>query len=57
MLHTLEAEGQIQSAELEVAGRVRRQYRLTERGQATLARLRGDWQRQVGAVQAVLGGL
>ena len=54
-LHALEAEGQIYSEESEVAGRVRREYRLSEKGLGTLSRLRGDWKRQVGAVGAVLG--
>ncbi|WP_456833465.1 PadR family transcriptional regulator [Deinococcus sp. UYEF24] len=56
VLHALENEGQIQSQETEVAGRVRREYRLTEKGQKEVARLRGDWKRQISAVGAVLGG-
>ncbi|NTY00562.1 PadR family transcriptional regulator [Deinococcus sp. JMULE3] len=55
-LHALEAEGLIESSEHEVAGRTRREYRLTEKGRAALTRTRRDWQAQVGAVQAVLGG-
>ena len=55
-LHALEAEGLIESHEHEVAGRTRREYRLTDRGRAALARTRRDWQAQVSAVQAVLGG-
>jgi PadR family transcriptional regulator, regulatory protein PadR len=56
VLHALEAEGQISSAETEVSGRVRREYALSEKGSGTLAKLRGDWRKQVGAVGAVLGG-
>lgn len=55
VLHSLEAEGHIQSAEAEVGGRVRREYRLTEKGRGVLERLRGDWKKQVNAVGAVLG--
>lgn len=56
VLHALEAEGQIESAEHEVSGRVRREYRLTEKGRGALAKARGDWARQVRAVGAVIGG-
>lgn len=55
-LHTLEAEALIESQETEVAGRVRREYRLTEKGEKALAGARGDWERQVRAVGAVIGG-
>jgi PadR family transcriptional regulator, regulatory protein PadR len=55
VLHALEAEGHIESAETEVTGRVRREYRLTEKGQGALSKLRGDWKRQISAVGAVLG--
>ncbi|WP_420595554.1 PadR family transcriptional regulator [Deinococcus sp.] len=55
-LHTLEAEGVVLSSETEVGGRVRREYRLTEKGHKELSRARGDWQRQIEAVRAVLGG-
>ena len=54
--HALEAEGQIASAEHEVGGRVRREYRLTEKGRGALAKARGDWARQVRAVGAVIEG-
>ena len=56
VLHTLEAEGLIESAEQEVGGRVRREYRLTEKGKKALAQGRGEWERRVRAVGAVLGG-
>ena len=55
-LHALEAEGLIESAEYEASGRIRREYRLTEQGGKALAKARGDWQRKVRAVGAVLGG-
>lgn len=55
LLHALEAGRLVESSETEVGGRVRREYRLTETGRGVLARLRGDWTRQVGAVGAVLG--
>ncbi|WP_456833534.1 PadR family transcriptional regulator [Deinococcus sp. UYEF24] len=56
VLHSLEAEAHIQSHEHEVGGRVRREYRLTEKGQKEVSRLRGDWKLQISAVSAVLGG-
>ncbi|WP_027459617.1 helix-turn-helix transcriptional regulator [Deinococcus murrayi] len=55
-LHALEAEGLVESEEREAGGRVRREYRLTEKGGKALARARGDWQKRVRAVGAVLGG-
>lgn len=55
-LHLLEAEGHVQSQETEVSGRTRREYRLTPKGRQEVARLRDDWTRQVGAVQAILEG-
>lgn len=54
-LHGLEAEGLVESSEYEVGGRMRREYRLTDKGQQALAQARGDWQRQMQAVGAVLG--
>lgn len=54
-LHALEAEGLIQSEEHEVGGRVRREYRLTEKGVGALGRSRRAWQQQVQAVGAVIG--
>ena len=56
LLHGLEAGGQIESSETEVSGRVRREYRLTEKGLLASRKLRGDWARQFGAVNAVLDG-
>ena len=56
VLHALEAEGQIESAEHEVSRRVRCEYRLTEMGMQESGRLSGDWKRQQGAVNAVLAG-
>lgn len=55
-LHALEAEGLVESEEHEWGGRVRREYRLTEKGRGALVRARGEWSKQVRAVGAVLGG-
>lgn len=55
-LHSLEAEQLVESSETEVGGRIRREYRLTERGHKELARAQGDWKRQIRAVSAVMGG-
>ncbi|AZI41469.1 PadR family transcriptional regulator [Deinococcus psychrotolerans] len=55
-LHALEAEQLVESSETEVGGRIRREYRLTERGRKELTRAQGDWQRQIRAVSAVMGG-
>ncbi|MDO4264273.1 MAG: helix-turn-helix transcriptional regulator [Deinococcus sp.] len=55
-LHLLEKEGLVQSSEVDVRGRVRREYRLTEAGRGELSKARGEWQRQMQAVGAVLGG-
>ena len=55
-LHALEAEQLVESSEVEVGGRTRREYRLTVKGRRELARAQGDWQRQIRAVSAVMGG-
>ena len=55
-LHLLEKEGLVQSSEVDVRGRTRREYRLTDAGRTALARARGEWQRQTQAVGAVVGG-
>jgi DNA-binding PadR family transcriptional regulator len=55
-LHALEAEGLIASEEHEVGGRLRREYRLTEKGGKSLAASRQNWEKQVRAVGAVIGG-
>lgn len=55
-LHALEAEELIQSSEYATAGRIRREYRLTEKGLKTLQKARGDWHKKIQAVNAVLGG-
>ncbi|MFD2609088.1 PadR family transcriptional regulator [Deinococcus taklimakanensis] len=56
-LHLLEKEGLVESSEVDVRGRTRREYRLTDAGRTALARARGEWQRQTQAVGAVLGGV
>lgn len=56
VLHALEADQLIESSEYDAAGRVRREYRLTEKGRKVLQKTRGEWQQKVQAVNAVLGG-
>ena len=55
-LHGLEAEKMVESREHEVSGRTRREYQLTDKGLKELKKARGDWQRQISAVSAVMGG-
>ncbi|MFC4639207.1 PadR family transcriptional regulator [Deinococcus hohokamensis] len=55
-LHLLEKEGLVQSQEVEIGARLRREYRLTEAGVQALVKARGEWQAQVQAVGAVIGG-
>lgn len=55
-LHALEAEGLVESHEHEIGGRVRREYRLTEKGGGALTKSRRQWAEQVRAVGAVIGG-
>ncbi|QFP77490.1 PadR family transcriptional regulator [Deinococcus sp. AJ005] len=55
-LHALEAEGLVDSQEHDVGGRMRREYRLTEKGGGALAKSRRAWAEQVRAVSAVIGG-
>ncbi|HVU79222.1 MAG TPA: helix-turn-helix transcriptional regulator [Gaiellaceae bacterium] len=54
VLHRLEAEGLLSSSWSTVSGRKRRVYKLTRRGQGTLARQRDEWKSFANAVQAVL---
>lgn len=54
-LHLLEKEGFVESREVNLGGRVRREYRLTERGEGALRELRGEWKTQMRAVGAVVG--
>jgi DNA-binding PadR family transcriptional regulator len=54
-LHRLEADGLLRSEWAVVGGRRRRQYELTDRGQAALGERSGDWRRFARAVEAVLG--
>jgi DNA-binding PadR family transcriptional regulator len=54
VLHRLEAEGLLSSAWSTASGRKRRVYKLTRRGQSSLARQRDDWKSFANAVQAVL---
>ncbi|AAF11396.1 PadR family transcriptional regulator [Deinococcus radiodurans] len=55
VLHALEAEGLVVSAEQQVGGRTRREYRLTEQGRRALARSRRAWEQETRAVRHVLG--
>jgi DNA-binding PadR family transcriptional regulator len=54
-LHRLEAAHLVSSTWTTVDGRRRREYRLTTKGIGALTVERRDWQRLVGAVNAVLG--
>jgi DNA-binding PadR family transcriptional regulator len=53
-LHRLEADGLLRSDWAVVGGRRRRQYELTDRGQAALGERSGEWRRFAGAVESVL---
>src|SRR6476659_4509399 len=55
VLHRLEAEGLLSSAWSTVAGRRRRVYRLTKRGEKALAARETEWRAFSSAVEAVLG--
>ena len=56
VLHRLERADLLASEWVEVAGRRRRVYRLTDRGRAALVSERAEWQKFAGAVAAVLKG-
>ena len=55
VLHRLEAEGLLASSWSTVAGRRRRVYRLTKRGEKALAARADEWRAFSSAVEAVLG--
>jgi PadR family transcriptional regulator len=55
VLHRLEAEKLLASSWSTVAGRRRRVYRLTRRGESALAAREADWRAFSSAVEAVLG--
>ena len=55
MLHRLEADGLLASSWSTVAGRRRRVYRLTRRGEKALAARETEWRAFSTAVEAVLG--
>jgi DNA-binding PadR family transcriptional regulator len=55
VLHRLEAEGLLASSWTTVAGRKRRVYRLTKRGEKALAARADEWRAFSTAVEAVLG--
>jgi DNA-binding PadR family transcriptional regulator len=54
VLHRLEAEGLLASSWTTVAGRKRRVYRLTKRGEKALAARADEWRAFSTAVEAVL---
>jgi PadR family transcriptional regulator, regulatory protein PadR len=54
-LHRLESDGLLNSSWTTAAGRRRRQYELTDRGQAALGRRTAEWRRFAAAVDHVLG--
>ncbi len=55
-LHGLEQQGLLEAYDVEEKGRTRRYYRLTEDGQATLARELKTWASYAQAVNLVLEG-
>jgi PadR family transcriptional regulator, regulatory protein PadR len=56
VLHRLERAHLLTSEWVEVAGRRRRLYRLTDQGRAALVSERAEWQRFASAVAGVLTG-
>ena len=55
-LHAQESKGLLESYEQEEQGRVRRYYRLTEKGLSMLEKERGEWKRLSHAVTVILNG-
>jgi transcriptional regulator len=53
-LHTLEAEGYLESHKQVEKGRTRRYYKLTDKGRKELARQREDWRKLSHAVTLIL---
>lgn len=56
ILHRLQAQGLLQSAEVRTSGRLRVVYRVTPRGKSQLAQSIGTWREIVSAVDQVLQG-
>jgi PadR family transcriptional regulator PadR len=54
-LHGLEARRLLRSRSVRVDGRTRIYYGLTTLGRSRLARLREDWRRMSGGIEALLG--
>jgi PadR family transcriptional regulator, regulatory protein PadR len=54
-LHKLENEGLVESYEGVEKGRLRRYYRITKSGRATLAKDRAEWRQLSQAVSLILG--
>jgi transcriptional regulator len=55
-LHGLENKGLLESYEQMERGRMRRYYRLTERGHKTLAKEQKEWQELSSAISVILEG-
>jgi DNA-binding PadR family transcriptional regulator len=55
-LHNQEGKGLIESYERVENGRVRRYYRLTEKGTNVLAKDKQEWYEMSGAINAILEG-
>ena len=55
LLHRLERDGLLAAEWGGAAGRDRRYYRLTPRGEAALSERQAEWRRHVHAVERVLG--
>jgi PadR family transcriptional regulator, regulatory protein PadR len=55
-LHTLERDGLLTSEEQLENGRVRRYYKLTEKGLKELEQQKTSWQRMSGAISTILEG-
>ncbi len=53
-LHGLENKGLVESYEEMASGRIRRYYRLTERGRKALAKEREEWRKLSNAVTLIL---
>ena len=54
LLHSLEEKGLLSVYELEVAGKVRKYYRITREGKRTLEEKQAEWSRYTQAVSQVM---
>ena len=55
-LHLLERDGFLTSEEITENGRVRRYYKITEKGLKELATQKNTWQKMSGAINTILEG-